>query len=347
LHGRLTIGLAWLFSLLIVSSPVSLSAQEPVDRSSATIRAGESPRQEQKLLQRTGWVRLEMVGGRIAVLGHRCGQSRVVQVGEPTETPREQFSVQLHDEQFVVHYEDIHAERQLTFDLDEHQQLTIRCQGASPTSDLQLVQPFRGPIRVTVGRNKPETWTIPTLWHLALQQPEFCETQLFPVLESLRPHWRLQEQADNIQQALLTRAGDDLRAERAQWSKWVQQLDSDDFQLRQLADQRLRRAGQPVVAWLQRLDRRSLSEEQASRIRDICQTLADLSCDSPPRVAAWLVDDRAAWLALLRNENADVRLQAANHLTMLFGKPLAFDPHGPASDRQQQLAQLQVRFGKP
>ncbi len=124
----------------------------------------------------------------------------------------------------------------------------------------------------------------------------------------------------------------------------VKQLDSDDFQERQDADQQS--AGQGVVAWLRRLDRKQLSSEQAGRIQDICQGLAHLSTDTPPRVTAWLVDDRQAWLAVLRHEDPAVRLAAANHLTVLFGKPLAFNPQGGLSEREQQFAQLQLKFGK-
>ncbi|QDU26915.1 hypothetical protein ETAA8_19990 [Anatilimnocola aggregata] len=317
-----------------------------MDRSSAAVKASDSPKQERNLLERTGWVRLELIGGRIAVLGHRCGQSRVVQVGEPTEMPREQLSVQLHSESLLIHYEDVQAERQVTLDLDEQQRLVLTCTGSSPTDDLKLVQPFQGPISLTFGRDKQQTFTAATLWHLSLKQPALCEETLFPLLESLRPHWRLSEQAAGIQQALISRAGEDVQAERALWRTWVQQLDSDDFQQRQAADRNLRGAGQSVVAWLQRLDRRQLSKEQVDRIQEICHGLADLSTDTPPRVAAWLVDDRCAWFAMLDHEEATVRLAATNHLTLLCGKPLAFDPYGQSSARQQQIAQLQVRFGK-
>lgn len=342
-----TICLAWIVGISFATISGSVHAQEPVDRLTTPVRAGATQRSERNLLERMGWVRLEMVGGRIAVLGHRCGQSRVVQVGEPSETPREQFSVQLHDESLVIHYEDVQAERQLKLDLDEQRQLTIVSTGASPTNDLKLVQPFRGPITLTRGREKQQTYSATSLWHFALQQPEMCEEVLFPALETLRPHWRLQVQATAIRQSLLARAGEDVQAQRAEWLKWVKQLDSDDFQERQQADSRLRAAGQAVAAWLRRIDRNTLSAEQESRIRDICRGLADLSTDSPQRVAAWMVDDRSVWLALMGNENAEVRLRASNHLALLCGKPLAFDPNAKPRDREQQLAQLQVRFGKP
>jgi hypothetical protein len=292
------------------------------------------------------WVRLEIVGGRIAVLGHRCGQSRVVQVGEPNEIPYEQLSVQLATESLLLHYEDIRSEQQIKVDLDEQQRITLTRTGSSPTADLKLTQPFRGPITLTIGRDAPQTFTGATLWHLSLAQPQLCEETLFPLLETLRPHWGLKDLSAGILQELRTHAGQDVLTERANWREWVAQLDSDDFQERQNADRRLRAAGQGVVAWLQRLDRKQLTPEQAGRIHDICRGLADLSTDSPQRVAAWLVDDRCAWMALLRHENLDVRVDAANHLSVLFGKPVPFNPLSDLSDRELQIVQLQKRFGK-
>jgi hypothetical protein len=330
------------FSLLMA---VSLRAEEPFTGVSDPKPA--PAKSERNLIERTGWIRLEMIGGRIAVLGHRCGQSRVVQIGESTDIPREQLSVQLQTESLLVHYEDLQVDRQITVDLDDQQRLSIIRTGASPSAELKLVQPFRGPLTLTVGREPAQTFTAGTIWHLALKQPELCDESLFPLLETFRPHWRLKEQATGLQEALVSKAGSNVLAERAQWRQWVARLDSDDFAERQHADRQLRASGQAVVAWLQRLDRKQLSAEQTGRVNDICQALADLSTDTPQRVAAWLIDDRCAWLALLNHQDASVRLAAANHLTLLCGKPLSFDPLASSSDRQQQLAQLQQRFGKP
>jgi hypothetical protein len=324
----------------------STFAQDSPDRATTTAGPAERPKTERNLISRTGWVRLEVVGGRIAILGHRCGQSRIVQVGEPTEIPYEQLSVQLHTESLIIHYEDSRPERQIKLDLDDQQRIVLTRSSASPTGELKLVQPFRGPLTLTIGRDAPQTFTAATLWHLALQQPELCEESIFPLLETLRPHWGLNDLAKGIRKELLSQAGRDVVTERALWREWVKQLDSDDFQERQDADHRLRAAGQGVVAWLQRLDRKQLTHEQAARVQDICQGLADLSTDTPQRVSAWLVDDRCAWLALLRSDDLQTRVEATNHLTILFGKPLAFNPLGDISDRELQIVQLKKRFGK-
>lgn len=321
-------------------------AQESADRATTSAGPAERPKTERNLISRTGWVRLEVVGGRIAVLGHRCGQSRVVQVGEPTEIPYEQLSVQLQTESLLVHYEDLRTDRQIKLDLDDQQRIVLTRTSASPTGELKLVQPFRGPLTLTIGRDAPQTFTAATLWHLALQQPELCEESLFPLLETLRPHWGLKDLATEIRKDLLSQAGRDVVTERARWREWVKQLDSDDFQERQDADHQLRSAGQGVVAWLQRLDRKQLTQEQAARVQDICTGLADLSTDTPQRVSAWLVDDRCAWMALLRSDDLATRVAATNHLSLLFGKPLAFNPLGGSSDRELQIVQLQKRFGK-
>src|SRR5262245_17224900 len=75
--------------------------QEP--NTSATPAKPMAVPHERNLVERTGWIRFEIIGGRIAVLGHRCGQSRIVQNGEATEVPRELLSVQLCTESLVVH----------------------------------------------------------------------------------------------------------------------------------------------------------------------------------------------------------------------------------------------------
>lgn len=334
------------FSIASALAPTAISAQESAQRATTTAGSNEKPKTERNLISRTGWMRLEVVGGRIAVLGHRCGQSRIVQVGEPMEIPYEQLSVQLHTESLIIHYEDLRPERQIKLDLDDQQRLVLTRSSASPTGELKLIQPFRGPLTLTIGRDAPQTFTAATLWHLALQQPEICEESLFPLLETLRPHWGLKDLSTGIRKDLLSQAGRDVLKERTRWREWVKQLDSDDFQERQDADHQLRAAGQGVVAWLQRLDRKQLTPEQAGRVQDICQGLADLSTDTPQRVSAWLVDDRCAWLALLRSDDLQTRIDATNHLSILFGKPLAFNPLGDISDREGQIVQLQKRFGK-
>jgi hypothetical protein len=336
----------WIASGLALSILSGVAwAQEPAT-SLPAVKPPVAP-SERNLVERTGWIRFEVIGGRIAVLGHRCGQSRMVQNGETTDVPREQLSVQLCTESLLVHYEDVRAERQIMVDLDDQQRLVISRTGASPTDDIKLIQPFKGPLSLSVGREPVQTFTANTLWHLALKQPELCADRLFPLLETIRPHWRLKEQAAGLTEELVSKAGTDVLAERARWREWVSKLDSDDFAERQNADRQLRGSGQAVVAWLARLDRRQLSAEQAGRVHEICQGLANLSTDTPQRVAAWLVDDRCAWLALLNHQDASVRLAAADHMALLCGKPLAFNPFASFSDRQQQLAQLQVRFGKP
>src|SRR5688572_2238110 len=92
-------------------------AQEP-NASVPPTKPSSAP-SERNLVERTGWIRFEVIGGRIAVLGHRCGQSRVVQNGEAGDDPRELLSVQLCSESLVVHYEDVRGGRQITVDLDD------------------------------------------------------------------------------------------------------------------------------------------------------------------------------------------------------------------------------------
>ena len=46
--------------------------------------------------------------------------------------------------------------------------------------------------------DKPRMLTAPTLWHLLIVAPEECRKQVLPLLEAIRPDWRLRRQPSRL-----------------------------------------------------------------------------------------------------------------------------------------------------
>jgi hypothetical protein len=167
------------------------------------------------------------------------------------------------------------------------------------------------------------------------------------MLSELRPHWRLAEQAAEVEAALVAQAGADTHAERRQWQAWVTELASDSFASRQAADLALRQAGQSVLAFLRQQHPDELDPEQRRRIRGILADVCDGSPDSPERVAGWMLDDKAIWLTLLGRGGLEQRIAAAEHLSKLCRRSLPFDPSASPESRQAQLAVLREKLVEP
>jgi len=299
------------------------------------------------LFARTNWVRLEVVGGRIAVLTHRCGQSRSAS-SDDTEPARQQLNVQLRGNSLVMRYEreDQFGRREMVVDEDGTLRITALQYEADPR-EVTLHQPLEGKLSVTVesGGSLSQTSAV-SLWHLILAEPQLCEQHVTPLLESLRPDWRIAEQGEAVRGSLLAAAGTDVLVQRAQWRKWVAELSHTNFQKRQAADRALRAVGQPMIAWLNRLDAEELDAEQRQRVRRICAELADPSADSPERVVSWLVDDKAVWLSLIANGDLDERIAASEHLSKLCRRTIPFDPRASQDQRQTQMRALMARYAQ-
>jgi hypothetical protein len=298
------------------------------------------------LFLRTNWVRLEVIGGRVAVVNKGCGQSRSTVASSPASEMRQSLSVQLQPSALLVNYEAVAAGHCLSLEVDASRRLTIRRSAIDATNSPEVcyVQPDRGDVTLLVASDPPRKLSAASLWHLALAEPEACREHLFPLLESLRPTWRLGEQASAIEAAVFGAEIDKILVQTAHWQRAVDDLASADFRTRQAADRELRTSGQAVVAFLGRLDESQLDREQRRRIRAIGGDLLDIHTDSPERVAAALAADKTVWLALLQRDEVDVRLAAAEHLTRLCRRSLPFDPQAGPLQRQEQLAKLIARL---
>jgi hypothetical protein len=315
-------------------SPGALDAQGPA-----------APPAAGNLLQQVKWLRLEIAGGRIVAKSDRCSQSRYSAEASTSGESRQTLNMESQASALVIRYEQVDAASRLILDANEQGQLVISRSGASPSdSDVCFQQPKSGKVKLTVGGLRPNTVAADDLWQLLVAERELCSRHLLPLLATFRPNWRLDEQLDQLEAALIARAGTDVPAERRQWQKWIDDLAAADFARRQAADRNLRQLGQPVLAYLRGLDASQLDGEQRRRIRAILADLPDGSPDGPERAAEWLAADKRVWLALLARGELEQRIAAAEHLSQLCGRRLTFDPQAAAHVRQAQLAELAAKL---
>lgn len=298
------------------------------------------------LLQQVKWLRLEVAGGRIVPRSDRCTQSRLSTESSASGESRQTLNLEAQANSLIVRYEAVDADSRLLLEFTERGQLSITRTSLAKQAQPEVcyLQPPCGKVALSIGGTKPRTVVADDLWQLLVAERELCAAHLLPVLAAVRPNWRLDEQVNQLEAALIERAGADVLAERRQWQRWIDDLAGSDFSVRQNADRALRDAGQPVLAFLRALDPSELDGEQRRRIRTILHDLPDGSPDSPQRTAAWLAGDKRVWLALMARGELDQRVSAAEHLSKLCRRPLPFDPQGTAEARQAQLAELSAKL---
>lgn len=186
-----------------------------------------------------------------------------------------------------------------------------------------------------------------SFWHLYIERPEVVRRHLVPDLELLRPGWQLGATGWAVEEALVQRAQNPQSLDTERWARLVDDLASPEFSTRQRAERELLRTGQIILPFLEGLDHQELDAEQASRVRDLVETLSIDYEDTADRIAAWLVADRQIWLSLLDRDEEVKRRVAARQLEVLTGHPIAFDPAADVATRQAQLARLKARYERP
>ena len=295
---------------------------------------------------RAGWFHMRLTGGRIVVTGARVGNMspHPTTVGGTVE----KITIRNVNGNAVVTYQMTSPEEQLSFELGPADRVVLRREGQKDPAGTQVLyeQVPGGPVVLTVGPPaRQEVYKAATLWHLLLAQPQAARQHLLPLLDLLRPEWKLRDAADSLENELvrLARAGE--LPDRRRWDGWIGQLADDSFAVRQAADRELRRLGPGVRSYLEHLDLRRLDAEQQSRVRRILQALSSRSADdAPEQVATWLATDPWTWHALLDRPSLADRQLAAAQLAALLGEPLAFDPSADEATRRKQADQVRARI---
>jgi hypothetical protein len=288
-------------------------------------------------------VRPEILGNRLTVLcsvsAHSRNFSTPSQDGEPLET----LSIQADDGHLRMRYESL-VDGRLVLEVTDRRQ--VRLQSEFAGKRVIYEQAAEGPVRLEVRQpERLETRTASGLWQMLLLE-KLAQTELMPLLEQLRPGWRLAEQVRAVERTLVTAGPSSALADREKWRHWLDQLASPDFRVRVLAERKLRDAGVVALSWLERQDTSALDPEQRDHVLTLREDLLPTRADSPELVAAWLVDDKRVWLALLNREDVETRRVAQQQLEALCGRKIAFDPQADVSIRRQQMAKLESRLAR-
>jgi hypothetical protein len=202
------------------------------------------------------------------------------------------------------------------------------------------------PLVLKVGReSRQQVYRADTLWQLMIVQPEECKHHLVPVLEALRPEWKLDRSASVVEQELLKVAAAGKQSNRQQWAAWVEQLGDNHFVKREAADKQLRTTGAGVLPYLRRLDYAQLDAEQQFRLRRIMKALSkQTSEDTPEHVAVTLFEEPTIWWGLLSRPEESTRREAARRLTAILGGPIGLDPAAQPATQVAARAEVRARI---
>jgi hypothetical protein len=289
------------------------------------------------LLRRLSWFRLDVAGGRISDLGLSRAPSRTF-TAEGVDA-KEWLTINPASDEPSLNYRYEGGDRRWTIEFRGSNWLLL--QDKSHGETVTFAQIPAEAVRLSIERSgsPKREFTARSLWHLLVFQPE-AKAALLPRLEALNPGWGLERQATEIKQQLFAATGSSWDEDRTAWQRCVGQLASADYQARQNADRQLRAGGVITAAYLQTLDRARMEPEQARRVSQILDIAAQQS-DDPASVAAGWAYDARVWCELLRDDDAEHRQVAADHLGLLLGRPLKFDPTADTTTRAAQVRMIE------
>ena len=289
-----------------------------------------------------GWVKFGIVSGRVAITGMRTSiSSSSSSGGERTE----RLSIRANSH---LSYELTDPNERFSLDVTGGSQVRIHRipKGDSDLVQVQFHQLTGQPVALTVGSGgQQRVIEAASLWHLLIREPETCRKHLVPLLAAINGQWDLAGRVAELEEALLAAAEAGDSPDRERWAALVEQLADERFSRREAADRELRESGPAVIPYLQQLEPNRLDAEQHYRIRRIILSATEAMVDdTPEQLTAWLLADRAIWLAMLSRPEESTRRAAAAQLKALLGSPVAFDPAADAKTRQAQIEQLRRRI---
>lgn len=297
-------------------------------------------------LAQNNWVRFGLVGGRMTFEGTRLGSAR-----QSTNGPKQKEVFSIHNEsgQLSLNYERTSKVDQVTIEINAvGNRVVLR---RTPRDDSSVVpvefsQISDEKMSLTFGAGDgQQVLRARSLWHLLAVHPKECREHLIPLLEMLRPKWRLAEMAVAAEDKLAKEVGSNLASDRTHWASLVEQLASENFAKREAADRALRMGDVNAIAYLRQLDFTQLDAEQQFRIRRILETLTGQNGDdSVEQIAASLATDPMVWLTLLSRSELATRQTAAQQLTSLLGEPIQIDPAADPDTQRDAREQLRMRI---
>jgi hypothetical protein len=294
-------------------------------------------------------LRTQVVGGRISTSPPEDGRGFNSALRSTDRIER--LFLSFDDGSVTMNYEQSTPQWQLRCDVAGGNQVTIRLssKGAEDViTPIEFQQPDEGPLVLRVGSDtNHREISAPTLWHLLVSEQKLCQQELAPLLEFLRPEWKLSETAAAAEKTLAWAAQTMQPYDRRMLSELVDELGSPRFARREAAERKLVAAGQAILPLLRGVERSRLDAEQSYRLRAIMRTLqGDGAEDTPERIATWLAGDPYVWLALLARDDEDTRREAGKQLARLLQEPIVFDPAGLSALREAQIKTISARVAK-
>jgi hypothetical protein len=294
------------------------------------------------LTQMLRYFSLDVVSGRIVAASPQ--RDRKLESQSTGKDRRERLSITLSGEATSISYELAVGDVQVGFEVVDGAEVTVsrRGKGAGDGSFLEFHQPKSGRVSLRVGEgDKEKVYQAGNLWQLLAAEPVLCREKLTPLLQLLKPDWRLDQIALDAERSLYESAKLLQNADLAQWRQLIDDLGDPKFSKRQAADRRLRAFGRGAALFLMSIDWRRLDAEQQARLRAIYHELSGGDrADTPDRVAFFLARDPRVWLRLLETGEAAERRLAHEQLERLLSIRIAFDPEGDPPLRETQLAAL-------
>lgn len=297
---------------------------------------------------RLRWFQYKLVAGRIlATSAYPEGMN--ISFGPSTTDTRRREHLQLLilEDRASIRYELTGDGEELSMQLAESGEFSIRRTRREPPLLLSFLQPAKGPLSF-VFKQDDTTLEVagPSFWHLYLAAPELVSQELVPYLETLRPAWQLVATGQQLERNLIQRAQQPATHQAEQWRVLVDRLGSTNFAERETAERDLAASGQVVLPFLEDLDRTQLDAEQASRVAKLITNLRVNYEDTADRVANWLIGDPSVWLSIAARPEPTKREIAWQQLRSLVGKDAEFDPRADEPTRAAQLAKLRELLPK-
>lgn len=291
-------------------------------------------------------VQFDVVAGRIVGSSIHVG-SNVPPITTGEGGRSERLSIDLNNPAPTIRYELVDKKTNLKLDVSEGEKILIRYvqhEGVGsktiefnqqPHEDLTLTIEDAGGKRTIQGT---------TLWHLLLVEPATTKQTLAPMLEILRPDWKLSMLAGAIEEALCLSARLKRTVDRSQWPAWVAELANPRYVVRRDAELKLLEAGREALPFLMSLDRSTLDAEQWRRVRNAIDSLDAQQGDSLEKTVILLSSDPSIWISMLDRDDLSKRQLAAEQLKSIRGGPIDFDPAADAAFRAKQLNTLREQL---
>ncbi len=315
------------------------------------LAVGEARAQETLLSKtmrsRSKYMRFAVVDGRVWLKW-----TRLIQVSSSSSSGsvKESFRVRRQNGRLHLNYERTAQDELLKVSVSgDGVSISRAPRGQSAIVPVEYHQDPREKITFSIGDgDRKQTFSADGLWQLLIIRRKECEEHLLPLLEMMRPDWKIAETAADIEDKLLHGASEEIAKRRARWAALVEQLGDQRFAKREAADRALRADGSAAIGYLRKLDFDRLDAEQRFRIRRILEAVgAEDRDDTAEEVAQRLAGDPAVWLALLARPEPESRKTAARQLTLLLGRPIDVDPAADPDSQKQQRERLRARILQP